>query len=80
MTDTVNMNKDRRKLLSLLGLGAVGAFVAPAILQVSSARASGNNSGGSSGGGSNGGGGHLTRARAVRGLPHARALANTTEN
>ena len=54
MTDFSSANGDRRKLLSFLGLGAVGAFVAPAILQVSAARASSGSSGG--------GGGEIGRA------------------
>lgn len=67
MTDHVNpragttaldtVSKDRRRLLGILGLTAASAYVAPTLLSLDEARASGGSGGGSGGGGGGSGGG-----------------------
>ncbi|MEX1235301.1 MAG: hypothetical protein WEB56_09980 [Roseovarius sp.] len=57
MADDQNSNISRRRMLAKLGLATGVAYVAPAMMHLSAAHASGGSGGGGAGGGSGGGSG-----------------------
>lgn len=55
-TDVEEKDMSRRRMLALLGITGAAAYVAPTLLSLDQARASGGSGGGSGGGGGGGGG------------------------